>query len=219
MKGIFISFEGPDGAGKTSVINAIQEYLTQKYGDDQVLLTREPGGNRISEQIRDVLFDDRNTNMDARTEALLFAAARRQHIVEDIEPALNEGKIVLSDRYIDSSVAYQGGGRHLGTDAIWDLNQFAIDGLLPDLTIYLDIESELGLRRISEHRSNQVNRLDREKLQFHRNVRAAYLKLAEDHPKRIVTIDASQPLDQVINDTKAVINDRFSSSLQRRKSK
>lgn len=219
MKGIFISFEGPDGAGKTSVINAIQEYLTQKYGDDQVLLTREPGGNRISEQIRDVLFDDRNTNMDARTEALLFAAARRQHIVEDIEPALNEGKIVLSDRYIDSSVAYQGGGRHLGTDEIWDLNQFAIDGLLPDLTIYLDIESELGLRRISEHRSNQVNRLDREKLQFHRNVRAAYLKLAEDHPKRIVTIDASQPLDQVINDTKAVINDRFSSSLQRRKSK
>lgn len=218
MKGIFISFEGPDGAGKTSVINAIQGYLSQKYGKNQVLLTREPGGNYISEQIRDVLFDDRNINMDARTEALLFAAARRQHIVEDIQPALDEGKIVLSDRYIDSSVAYQGGGRHLGTTAVWNLNQFAINGLLPDLTIYLDIDSELGLRRISEHRSNQVNRLDREKLQFHRNVRAAYLKLAQDHPKRIVTIDASQPLERVIQDAKRIINDRFGSLMQRRES-
>ena len=139
MQGRFISFEGPDGAGKTSVISAIQEWLTQKYGEQAVLLTREPGGNRISEQIRQILFDDHNTNMDARTEALLFAAARRQHIVEDIEPALQAGKIVLSDRYVDSSVAYQGGGRHLGADDIWELNQFAIHGLLPDLSIYLAI--------------------------------------------------------------------------------
>lgn len=205
MKGIFISFEGPDGAGKTSVINAIDEHLTEQLDAKNVLLTREPGGNRISEQIRNVLFDDRNTNMDPRTEALLFAAARRQHIVEDIEPALRAGKVVLSDRYIDSSVAYQGGGRHLGVSTIWKLNQFAIDGLLPDLTIYLDIESEVGLRRISEHRSNQVNRLDREKLRFHQNVRAAYLELAQRHPHRIVTIDASQPLNDVIKDTQAVI--------------
>ena len=209
MQGTFISFEGPDGAGKTSVINAIHQQLAEQYGDEQVLLTREPGGNRISEQIREVLFDDQNTNMDARTEALLFAAARRQHIVEDIEPALKAGKIVLSDRYIDSSVAYQGGGRHLGNNDIWELNQFAIHGLLPDLTIYLDIDSELGLQRISQHRSNQVNRLDREMLRFHQDVRAAYLTLAQRHRDRIVTIDASQPLADVIQDTQQAIHRRF----------
>lgn len=209
MQGTFISFEGPDGAGKTSVINAIHQQLAEQYGDEQVLLTREPGGNRISEQIREVLFDDQNTNMDARTEALLFAAARRQHIVEDIEPALKAGKIVLSDRYVDSSVAYQGGGRHLGNNDIWELNQFAIHGLLPDLTIYLDIDSELGLQRISQHRSNQVNRLDREKLRFHQDVRAAYLTLAQRHRDRIVTIDASQPLADVIQDTQQAIHRCF----------
>lgn len=209
MQGRFISFEGPDGAGKTSVISAIQEWLTQKYGEQAVLLTREPGGNRISEQIRQILFDDHNTNMDARTEALLFAAARRQHIVEDIEPALQAGKIVLSDRYVDSSVAYQGGGRHLGADDIWELNQFAIHGLLPDLTIYLDIPSELGLERISKHRQNQVNRLDREKLRFHQDVRNAYLTLAHRHQKRIQLVDASQSLPKVINTVQETIQNRF----------
>ena len=209
MQGRFISFEGPDGAGKTSVISAIQEWLTQKYGKQTVLLTREPGGNRISEQIRQILFDDHNTNMDARTEALLFAAARRQHIVEDIEPALQVGKIVLSDRYVDSSVAYQGGGRHLGADDIWELNQFAIHGLLPDLTIYLDVPSELGLERISKHRQNQVNRLDREKLRFHQDVRNAYLTLAHRHQKRIQLIDASQSLPKVINTVQETIQNRF----------
>lgn len=209
MTGTFISFEGPDGAGKTSVLTAINQELVERLGNERVLLTREPGGNRISEQIRQVLFDDRNTNMDDRTEALLFAAARRQHIVEDIEPALKVGKVVLSDRYIDSSVAYQGGGRHLGTQAIWDLNQFAIHGLLPELTIYLDIDSELGLQRINEHRANQVNRLDREQLRFHQEVRAAYLELAAKHPKRIVTIDASQPLAKVISDVQETLHERF----------
>lgn len=209
MQGRFISFEGPDGAGKTSVISAIQEWLTQKYGKQAGLLTREPGGNRISEQIRQILFDDHNTNMDVRTEALLFAAARRQHIVEDIEPALQAGKFVLSDRYVDSSVAYQGGGRHLGADDIWELNQFAIHGLLPDLTIYLDIPSELGLERISKHRQNQVNRLDREKLRFHQDVRNAYLTLAQRHQKRIQLIDASQPLPTVINMVQKTIQNRF----------
>lgn len=209
MKGTFISFEGPDGAGKTSVINAIYHDMTSRLGYQKVLLTREPGGNRISEQIRDVLFDDQNTNMDARTEALLFAAARRQHVVEDIEPALKAGKVVLSDRYIDSSVAYQGGGRHLGTDDIWELNQFAIHGLLPQLTIYLDIDSELGIQRINQHRSDQVNRLDREKLRFHRDVRASYLVLAQRHKERIVVIDASQPLADVISDTQRAIQHHF----------
>lgn len=209
MKGTFISFEGSDGAGKTSVIKAVNDRLTQQLGADQVLLTREPGGNRISEQIRDVLFDDRNTNMDPRTEALLFAAARRQHIVEDIEPALAAGKLVLSDRYVDSSVAYQGGGRRLGTDDIWELNQFAVHGLLPELTIFLDIDPELGLQRINRNRSGQVNRMDREQLHFYQLVRQSYLTLARRHQGRIVVVDASQDLDSVIQQSMDIIKQRF----------
>ena len=213
MKGIFISFEGPDGAGKTSVIKAVNQALSEQLGDDQVLLTREPGGDRIAEQIRDVLFDDQNTNMDPRTEALLFAAARRQHVVEDIEPALRAGKVVLSDRYVDSSVAYQGGGRHLGIDDIWELNEFAIHDLLPELTVYLDVPSEVGLQRIAQHRSDQVNRLDREKLAFHRRVRQAFLTLAKRHPHRIVVVDADADLATVIQEVKQLIHSRFPSLL------
>lgn len=209
MAGTFISFEGPDGAGKTSVIKAVNESLSNQLGADQVLLTREPGGDRIAEQIRDVLFDDRNTNMDSRTEALLFAAARRQHVVQDIEPALYAGKVVLSDRYVDSSVAYQGGGRHLGIDDIWELNEFAIHDLLPALTIYLDVPSELGLQRISEHRSDQVNRLDREKLAFHKRVRRAFLTLAKRDPQRIAVVDASADLATVIKNVEELIHSRF----------
>lgn len=213
MKGIFISFEGPDGAGKTSVLKAVNQALSEQLGDDQVLLTREPGGDRIAEQIRDVLFDDQNTNMDPRTEALLFAAARRQHVVEDIEPALRAGKVVLSDRYVDSSVAYQGGGRHLGIDDIWELNEFAIHDLLPELTVYLDVPSEVGLQRIAQHRSDQVNRLDREKLVFHRRVRQAFLTLAKRHPHRIVVVDADADLATVIQEVKQLIHSRFPSLL------
>lgn len=214
MAGTFISFEGPDGAGKTSVIKSVNEALTDQLGVDRVLLTREPGGDRIAEQIRDVLFDDQNTNMDPRTEALLFAAARRQHVVEDIEPALQAGKVVLSDRYVDSSVAYQGGGRHLGIDDIWELNEFAIHDLLPDLTIYLDVPSELGLKRISEHRSDQVNRLDREQLAFHRHVRQAFLTLAKRHSQRIVVVDAGADLATVIARVQHLIHTRFPKLLQ-----
>ena len=206
MDGKFISFEGPDGAGKTSVIQQIQLELEDQLGTEKV----EPGGNKISEQIRQVLFDGQNTDMDGRTEALLFAAARRQHIVSEIIPGLKAGKVILCDRFVDSSIAYQGAGRGLGEKEIWQINQFAIDGLMPALTIYLDIESEIGLKRIAEHRSNQVNRLDEEKLEFHRTVRQSYLKLYQNYPERIELIDASQPLEKVIEDVKATIHDRFS---------
>ena len=210
MDGKFISFEGPDGAGKTSVIQQIQQQLEDQLGTEKVMYTREPGGNKISEQIRQVLFDGRNTDMDGRTEALLFAAARRQHIVSEIIPGLNAGKVILCDRFVDSSITYQGAGRGLGEKEIWQINQFAIDGLMPALTIYLDIESEIGLRRIAEHRANQVNRLDKEKLNFHQTVRQSYLKLYEKYPERIKLIDASQPLEKVIEDVQATIHDRFS---------
>lgn len=209
MQGKFISFEGPDGAGKTSVLNQIQSDLEAEIGKEQVMYTREPGGNHISEQIRRVLFSPESTDMDGRTEALLFAAARRQHIVSEILPGLKAGKVILCDRYVDSSIAYQGAGRHLGEDDIWRMNQFAIDGLLPELTVYLDVESELGMRRIAEHRSNQVNRLDKEKLAFHQTVRQAYLRLYHQFPERIKLIDASQPLEKVVEDVRRVIHTRF----------
>ena len=210
MDGKFISFEGPDGAGKTSVMRQITADLKEQLGSDGVVYTREPGGNHIAEQIRDVLFDADNTDMDPRTEALLFAAARPQHLVADILPALQNGKVILCDRYVDSSIAYQGAGRGLGEENIWQINQFAIDGLMPELTIYLDIDSELGLQRIAQNRADEVNRLDEEKLSFHRKVRSAYQKLAQENPQRIVTIDASQPLDQVILQVQQAIHQRFS---------
>lgn len=209
MSGKFISFEGPDGAGKTSVMRQIKADLEEQFGADRVMYTREPGGNHISEQIRRVLFNTDNTDMDARTEALLFAAARRQHIVSEILPALQEDKVILCDRYVDSSIAYQGAGRHLGEQEIWQLNQFAIDGLLPELTVYLDVPSEVGLRRIAEHRSDQVNRLDKEKLAFHHLVRHSFLRLQQAHPDRIKLVDASQPLAKVVADVKQVINARY----------
>lgn len=209
MAGKFISFEGPDGAGKTSVLRQITADLKADLGADSVMYTREPGGNHISEQIRRVLFSPENTDMDGRTEALLFAAARRQHIVSEIIPGLTAGKVILCDRYVDSSIAYQGAGRHLGEEAVWQMNQFAIDGLLPQLTIYLDIESAAGLRRIAEHRADQVNRLDKEQLAFHQTVRQAYLRLYHQYPERIKLIDAGQPLTQVINDVRQMIHNRF----------
>lgn len=209
MVGKFISFEGPDGAGKTSVITAIQAELEQQLGNEKVMYTREPGGNHISEQIRRILFDEHNTDMDGRTEALLFAAARRQHIVSEILPALKAGKVILCDRYVDSSIAYQGAGRHLGEQKIWQINQYAIDGLLPDLTIYLDVESKLGLQRIAKHRANQVNRLDEEQLSFHKTVREAFLRLQREDPERIKLIDASQSLPKVISDVKQTIHAKF----------
>lgn len=209
MKGKFISFEGPDGAGKTSVLRQIKSDLEKELGAENVMYTREPGGNHISEQIRQVLFSPENTDMDGRTEALLFAAARRQHIVSEIIPGLRAGQVILCDRYVDSSVAYQGAGRKLGEDAIWQINQFAIDGLLPQLTIYLDVESAVGLRRIAEHRADQVNRLDKEKLAFHQTVRQAYLRLYHQYPDRIKLIDAGQPLPNVVADVRQTINHRF----------
>lgn len=208
MNGKFISFEGPDGAGKTSVLKAIGQELSVKYGDDLVL-TREPGGNKISESIRNIILDSANTEMDARTEALLYAAARRQHLKETVIPALDSGKIVISDRYVDSSIAYQGAGRSIGEDEVWQMNQFAIDGLEPDLTVYLDIESEEGLRRIKTYRTDEINRLDVEALEFHQRVRSSYLKLAKENSDRIKLVDASQSLEQVLIAVKATMLQKY----------
>lgn len=209
MKGIFVTFEGPDGSGKTSVLNSVVEMLNQTSKKNDYILTREPGGNRISEDIRGIVLDPRNTEMDEKTEALLYAAARRQHLVDTILPALNEGKLVLCDRFVDSSLAYQGAGRHIGVYQVAKINEFATDGLQPDLTFYFDIEPEVGLARIKNYRQDEVNRLDQESLQFYEDVRAQYLCLARENPKRIIKIDARKSLADVTAQVLALLENKL----------
>ena len=201
-KGFLVSLEGPEGAGKTSVLEALLPILEEK--GVEVLTTREPGGVLIGEKIREVILDPSHTQMDAKTELLLYIASRRQHLVEKVLPALEAGKLVIMDRFIDSSVAYQGFGRGLDIDAIDWLNQFATDGLKPDLTLYFDIEVEEGLARIAANSNREVNRLD-----LHKKVRQGYLSLLDKEGNRIVKIDASLPLEQVVETTKVVLFDRM----------
>ena len=202
----FITFEGGEGCGKSTVLKAIKERLESEGGS--VVLTREPGGTPIAEQIRNVILDKGNTAMDGRTEALLYAASRRQHLVEKIWPALQEGKTVLCDRYLDSSLAYQGGARGLGIDEVLSINLFATEGTYPDLTLLFDLEPEQGLARIAANQNREVNRLDLEKLDFHHQVRNNFLALAKRYPDRYVIIDASQPLADVIEDAYKAIKER-----------
>jgi len=196
---MFITIEGPEGSGKTTATNKAVEEL-KRLGYD-VIRTREPGGTPISEQIRNVILDKNNTSMDARTEALLYAAARRQHLVEKVWPATKEGKLVICDRYIDSSLAYQGGARGLGIENIIAINMFATEDTWPDLTLLFDIEPELGLERIAKNSDREVNRLDLEKLDFHKKVRETFLLLARKQPNRFVIIDASKSPDEVAKAT------------------
>ena len=206
-KGFLVSLEGPEGAGKTSVLEALIPVLEDR--GVEVLTTREPGGVLIGEKIREVILDPSHTEMDPKTELLLYIASRRQHLVEKVLPALAAGKLVIMDRFIDSSVAYQGFGRGLDKEAIDWLNEFATDGLKPDLTLYFDIEVEEGLARIAANSNREVNRLDMEGLDLHRKVRQGYLSLIEREGNRIEKIDASLPLDQVIENTQQLLFDRM----------
>ncbi len=201
IQGKFITFEGPDGAGKTTVAKGVLERL-KKAGID-CLYTREPGGIEIAEQIRSVILNPANTAMDARTEALLYAASRRQHLVEKVIPALNKGQLVLCDRFVDSSLAYQGYGRNLGFDAVYDLNKFAIENYFPDLTLFLDIDEQKGLERISS-RENK-DRLDMESLAFHHRVNQGYKEVLRRFAYRIKVVDASLSIDEVIENCLAYI--------------
>lgn len=196
---MFITFEGPEGSGKTTVSNIIEKRL-ENIGY-QVVHTREPGGTPIAEQIRNIILDKANTMLDARAEALLYAASRRQHLVEKVWPALKEGKIVICDRYIDSSLAYQGGARSLGVENVLSINMFATEGTFPDMTLLFDIKPEDGLHRISANANREVNRLDLEKIEFHKSVRNTFLELAKQYKNRYVIIDASKPLDEVVENT------------------
>lgn len=206
-KGYLISFEGPDGAGKTSVLEAVLPILKAEW-TGEVRTTREPGGVPIAEKIREVILNPDHTEMDSKTELLLYMAARRQHLVEKVRPALEAGELVLMDRFIDSSVAYQGYGRGLDVTAINWLNAYATDQTQPDLTLYFDVPSEVGLARIRANAEREVNRLDLEALDMHQKVRQGYQELAQAQPERVVTIDASQDLEAVIADTLKVIKER-----------
>lgn len=204
---MFITIEGPEGSGKTTAVDtAVKELEKMGY---QIVRTREPGGTPIAEQIRNVILDKNNTAMDQRTEALLYAASRRQHLVEKVWPALKEGKIVICDRYLDSSLAYQGGARGLGVDNILNVNNFATEGTFPDLTLLFDLQPELGLARIAANANREVNRLDLEKIEFHTKVRNTFLELAKRYPERFVIIDASQSKEEVAKKTLEVILSRI----------
>lgn len=198
LDGKFITFEGPEGAGKTTVLAIIAKRLKEKY--KTILVTREPGGITISEKIRDIILNPDHIEMNEHTEALLYAAARSQHYFEKIEPSLKEGTLVLCDRFIDSSLVYQGYARGLGIDNVRKINSFAIGDKLPDITILFDLPPEIGLSRITANRERENNRLDQEHLAFHQKVREGYLQLASKDKERIVIIDANQEITKVVED-------------------
>ncbi|MDQ0430913.1 dTMP kinase [Planomicrobium stackebrandtii] len=193
-----INLEGGEGSGKSTILKMLADALEEK--GFSVVSTREPGGIEIAEQIRNVILDRENTAMDARTEALLYAAARRQHLVEKIIPALEAGSIVLCDRYIDSSLAYQGYARGLGMEEIFAINKFAIDDYMPDMTLYFDVNPKVGLARIEKDLDREINRLDVESMKFHYKVREGYLLLLSQNPERIRLINAENELDIVFAD-------------------
>ncbi|MDF9825102.1 dTMP kinase [Breznakia sp. PF5-3] len=202
-KGKFITFEGNDGCGKTTISNRVYNQLLEDGYD--VIFTREPGGIDIAEQIREVILNPENTAMDARCEALLYAAARRQHLIEKVLPALADGKIVICDRFIDSSLAYQGAARGLGMDEIYQINEFAIDGNMPYATILLRVDAETGLKRIASRKDK--DRLDVEGEKFHKLVAQGYDEVAKRYPQRIHVIDATLDEDEVFKNTYMLVKE------------
>ncbi len=202
---MFITFEGPDGSGKTSQVTPLSDYLIQQ--GFQVLITREPGGTAIGDQIRRILGDLENTGMNPRTETLLFLAARAQLVEQVIKPHLEDGYVVLCDRYADSTMAYQGYGHQNDLDQIQNLINFATGGLKPELTLLFDLEVEEGLQR--KVQGSEWNRLDAYSLEFHQRVRDGYHVMAKAEPQRWVKIDAGQPPEEVQAAMRQVVRDRL----------
>lgn len=196
MKGLFITIEGADGSGKSTQIEKLKEYLESKKYD--FVFTREPGGTIISEAIRDIILNKDYMEMSHATEALLYAASRAQHVEQHIKPLLEQGKIVICDRFVDSSVVYQGYSRGLGIDNIENINKYATLGLEPEVTILLDIDAEEGLNRKKDQR--ELDRLELQEFDFHKKVCEGYRKLAELHPDRIKKIDASLSVEEIHNE-------------------
>lgn len=195
MKGKFITVEGSDGSGKTTFINSATEYLVKK--GYKVITTREPGGTEFSEKVRELLFDSSN-EIDAKTESLLFCVSRRDHIIKKIIPYVEEGYIVICDRFVDSSIAYQSYGRGINKQDIIDINKYTTDGLEPDLTLYFSVDVEVGLSRTKGRDEN--NRMDNESLKFYKEVKRGYDELSNDYKERIKVIDANRSYEKVEKD-------------------
>lgn len=198
-KGIFISIEGPDGSGKSTQIENIKKFFAEK--NMETVYTREPGGTAIGERIREILLDRQCTEMDPMTEAMLYAASRAQHVAQIIKPALNDGKVIVCDRFVDSSIAYQGYGRKLG-DSVRIINEYAVAGCMPDVTFLMKVDPEVGKGRVKTRASagQAEDRLDAEKTAFHEDVYRGYLELEKQYPNRIFGIDASRGIDEIKED-------------------
>ena len=211
MRGIFITIEGPDGSGKTTALQQVVPRLQQEM-NRKVVATREPGGSPIAEKIRSLILDPSHTDMDSRTEALLYAASRRQHLVEKVLPVLESGDVIFCDRFVDSSIAYQGYARGIGEEGIREINQFATEGIEPDVTLYIDVPAEVGIQRIHANLDErEYNRLDQEKLDFHEKVRAGYQHLAKANPERIVVVDGTMSRESVAEACYHIIKNRYPS--------
>ena len=204
---MFITFEGTEGSGKTTQINHLANKLSEAGCSFQN--TREPGGSNVGNQIREILLDPVNERLSATSELLLYAASRAQHVREVIVPALKNGKIVISDRFSDATVAYQGYGRNLDLVLINHLNQIATDGLAPDLTFLLNLPVEIGLQRASISRV-KLDRIERESLEFHKRVQNGYLAIAKEETNRIKIIDATQPIDVIFNEIWSILKVKIS---------
>ncbi len=192
MKGLFITIEGNDGSGKSTVITSLKEQLAKL--NVEVCYTREPGGSYVAEKIREVILDNDNIAMDDKTEALLYAASRRQHLKETVFPALEAGKLVICDRFIDSSLTYQGIARGLGVDEVYNMNMFATEGFMPHLTIYLLVDPKIGLERKSHQK--ELDRLEHEKLEFHQKVYNGYLMLADRFKDRVKIVNGDVTIEE-----------------------
>lgn len=193
---LFVTFEGGDGSGKTTLIDRLKSYFEEE--GHSVIATREPGGSRLGELLRDLLLNhEQNVTIGSKAELFLFLAARAQHVEEVISPALLEDKIVLCDRFTDSSIAYQGYARGLGMENVSALSAFATDELLPDLTFFLDISPEVALQRVGKERQRKLDKIEREERQFHAKVREAFLQIAKENPSRVKILDATEPKELV----------------------
>jgi dTMP kinase len=215
--GLFVTFEGPEGSGKTTQIQLLGAWLRERAYD--VLSTREPGGTRISNVIRDLVLDPANVEMQPEAEFLLFSAARAQLVAEIIRPHLLAGGVVLCDRYADSSLAYQGYGRGLSLASLCQITAFATGDLVPDLTVYLDLPTDDGLRRKQDGDAGEWNRMEREQRAFHERVRAGYLALAAAEPARWLVLDARQSVDDVAGQIRELVAARLGLPVSTRNSK
>ena len=205
--GFFITFEGPDGSGKSTIIELVYKYLKDK--NTPIILTREPGGSIIAESIRSIILDKKNTKLSYSTEALVYAASRAQHFDEIIRASLLENKVVLCDRFLDSSLVYQGIARNLGVEEVLEINRFAIKDTLPNLTIFFDVDPIVGLNRINKNSDREINRLDLESVEFHQKVYEGYLTIVKENSNRIVRVDASQSIEKTFEDTIKIIEEKY----------